>query len=174
LPRDLKTAIDNNSGQPAAGMAGAMWDVEAKAVADTAGNRGDPITVLTVEEVAHWRKSTEPVIAAWQKQMKEHKLDGGKLVAAVRALVAKYADEPEPQPAQSPQASQPSEQKVVTEPQRQQPQASQQPQPSQAKAEAFTRPKADAPAVEVPAASSPVAKPAPAAATKPKELDIPL
>jgi TRAP-type transport system periplasmic protein len=165
LPRDLKAVIDNNSGQAVASMAGAMWDVEAKAVADTARDRGDPITVLTAEEVAHWRKATEPVIAAWRKQMKERKLDGGKLVAAVRELVAKYADEPEPQPAQSPQASQPPERKVVTEPAQ---------QPPQAKAEAFTRPKADAPAAEVPAPSTPVVKPTPAAATKPKELDIPL
>jgi TRAP-type transport system periplasmic protein len=163
LPRDLKTVIDNNSGQATAAMAGAMWDIEAKAVAETAGSRGDPITVLTAEEVAHWRKATEPVVAAWQKQMKEHRLDGGKLVAAVRDLVAKYADEPEP--AQSPQAAQPPEQKVVTEPP---------PQPPQAKAEAFTRPKADAPAAQMPPPSTPVAKPAPAAATKPKELDIPL
>jgi len=164
LPRDLKTVIDNNSGQAAAGMAGAMWDVEAKAVADTARDRGDPITILAAEDVAHWRKATEPVIATWQKQMKERKLDGGKLIAAVRELVAKYAEEPEPQPAQSPQASQPA-QKVTTEP----PQ-----QPPQAKADAVTRPKADAPAVEVPAPSTPVVKPVPAAATKPKELDIPL
>jgi TRAP-type transport system periplasmic protein len=167
LPRDLKTVIDNNARQATAGMAGAMWDVEAKAVAETARGRGDPITVLTAEEVAHWRKATEPVVAAWQKQMKERKLDGGKLVAAVRELVAEYADEPEPQPAQSPQASQPPEQKVATEPSQPQPQS------PQAKAEAFTRPKADTPAAPPPS-PAPVAKPVPAAATKPKELDIPL
>jgi TRAP-type transport system periplasmic protein len=174
LPRDLKTVIDNNAGQATAAMAGAMWDVEARAVAETARGRGDPITVLTADDVAPWRKATEPVIAAWQKQMKERKLDGGKLIAAVRDLVAKYVDEPEPQPAPSPQASQAPEQKVVTEPQPSQ-------QPPQGKTEAFTRPKADAPAVEAAAPapspappSAPIAKPVPAAATKPKELDIPL
>ena len=36
LPRDLKTVIDNNAGQATAAMAGAMWDVEARAVAETA------------------------------------------------------------------------------------------------------------------------------------------
>ena len=116
LPRDLKTVIDNNAGQATAAMAGVMWDVEARAVAETARGRGDPITMLTADEGAPWRKATEPVIAAWQKQMKERKLDGGKLIAAVRELVAKYADEPEPQPALSPQASQAPEQKAVTEP----------------------------------------------------------
>ena len=154
LPRDLKAVIDSNAGQAAAGMAGAMWDLEAKAVTDTVRDRGDPITMLTAEEVAHWRKATEPVIVAWQKQMKERKLDGGKLIATVQALLAKYAGEPEAQPSQP----QPAEQKVVTEPQ----------QSPQAKAEVTVRPKADAPA------AVPVAKPAPAAATVPKELDIPL
>ncbi len=152
LPRDLKTVIDNNSGQVAAGMAGAMWDIEAAAVAAMVRDRGDPITMLTAEEVAKWRKATAPVIAAWLKQMKEHKLDGGKLIASARALLAKYANEPEPQP---PQPAQPPEQKVVTEPQPR----------SQANAEV---PRADTPA------TTPIAKPAPAAATPRKELDIPL
>ena len=62
LPRDLKTVIDNNSGQAAAGMAGAMWDLEARAVAEAARDRGEAMTLLTADEVAHWRKATEPVI----------------------------------------------------------------------------------------------------------------
>jgi TRAP-type C4-dicarboxylate transport system substrate-binding protein len=153
LPRDLKTVIDNNAGQAAAGMAGAMWDLDAKTVTDMVRDRGDPVTMLTAEQVGLWRKATEPVIVAWQKQMKEHKLDGSKLIASVQSLLAKYADEPEPQSSQL----QPPEQNVVVEPQ----------QSPQAKAEVTVRPEADAPA-------APVAKPAPAAASRPKELDIPL
>jgi TRAP-type C4-dicarboxylate transport system substrate-binding protein len=153
LPRELKLAIDNNAGQFAAAMAGAMWDVEAKTVADAARDRGEPITVLTADEVAHWRKATEPVVAAWQKQMKERKIDGGRLIASVRSLVAKYADEPEPQP-QAPQPSPAAEQKPIVQP----------PAAAQSKAE-FMRPKADAPAAVAP---TPIAKPAS------KALDIPL
>jgi TRAP-type C4-dicarboxylate transport system substrate-binding protein len=89
LPRDLKTVIDNNAGQPAASMAGAMWDLEAKAVAGAARDRGEPVVVISGEEMAPWRKATEPVIAAWHKQMKERKLDGDKLLADVHALLAK-------------------------------------------------------------------------------------
>lgn len=149
LPRDLKTVIDNNAA-PAAAMAGAMWDIEARAVADTAAGRGDPITVLTADEVARWRKVTAPVIAAWRRRMTERGLDGGKLVASVRELVAKYADEPEPQAPQpqqasrSSQSSQPAEQPAVTGP------------------------------PQRPSPSPPASEPAPAAAAKPKELDIPL
>ena len=146
LPRELKTVIDDNSGQPAAGMAGAMWDLEAAAVADMVRQRGDAVTLLTAEQIAPWRKVTEPVITAWLRQMKERKINGGKLIAGVRALLAKYANEPEPQPP---------EPKVATQPE----------QAAQAKA---ATPKADAPA-------APLAKPAPAAKPAPlKELDIPL
>jgi TRAP-type transport system periplasmic protein len=147
LPRDLKMIIDNNSGQVAAGMAGAMWDIEAKAVANMVRDRGDPITVLAAEEVSHWRKATEPVIAAWLKEIKTHKVDGGKLIASATTLMAKYANEPEPQAAQLP------EQKVVTQP----------PQRPEAKAQVSAMPKADAPSIP------PVVKPA-----SPKRLDIPL
>jgi TRAP-type transport system periplasmic protein len=184
LPRDLKAVIDDNSGQAAAGLAGAMWDVEAKAVAGITRDRGDLVVVMSAEETAPWRRATEPVIAAWQKQMKERKLDGGKLLASVEALLAKYAEEPEPD---APQPARPAEGEASTEPQ--QPQAA-----AQVKPEGFTRPKADAPSAEAaaqpapplrpssmpaPAVSAappaPVARPVPApVVAPPKELDIPL
>lgn len=102
LPRDLKAVIDRNSGQAAAAMAGAMWDVQADAVATDVVQRGGVIVTLLPEAVAHWRKATEPVVDGWLKSMKEQKADGGKLLAGVRTLLAKYANEPEPQPARSP------------------------------------------------------------------------
>jgi TRAP-type transport system periplasmic protein len=147
LPRDLKAVIDTNSGQVAAGMAGAMWDLAAKAVADMVRDRGDPITVLPAEEVGRWHEATEPVIAAWLKEMKGRKIDGGKLIASAQSLLAEYANEPEPQPPQPP------EPKVATQPQ----------QPPQAKADATEMPTLGTPA------ATPVVKPA-----APKELDIPL
>jgi TRAP-type C4-dicarboxylate transport system substrate-binding protein len=141
LPRDLKTVIDTNSGQPAATIAGAMWDVQAAAVVDMVSGRGDPITTLLPEAVAHWRKATQPVIDAWLKDMKEHKVDGGKLLANLRALQAKYANEPEPQPAQPTRAPE---------------------QPAEAKADATTPPKVDA------TSSTPTPTQAPSTPTPPK------
>ena len=141
LPRDLKAVIDRNSGQLAAGMAGTMWDLQAAAVTDMVVQRGDPIVTLLPEAVAHWRKATEPVVDAWLKEMKEHKVDGGKLVGSAQALLVKYAKEPEPQPSQTPP---PPEQQAVTQP--------------EAKADVTATPKVDVPAKPAPA---PVAKPAP-------------
>ena len=113
LPRDLKTVIDNNSGQSAAAMAGAMWDIQAAAVANMAVERGDLIVTLLPEAVAHWRKATEPVIEAWRKEMKEQKIDGAKLLLGAHALLTKYASEPQPQPSQMPATEQ---QPVTQEP----------------------------------------------------------
>ena len=119
LPRDLKTVIDDNSGQMAAATAGAMWDLQAASVANTAVERGDLIVTLLPEAVAHWRKATEPVVDAWRKEMKEQKIDGAKLLLGAHALLAKYANEPQPHPSQPP----PSEQQAVTQPSQAAPQA---------------------------------------------------
>jgi TRAP-type C4-dicarboxylate transport system substrate-binding protein len=116
LPRDLKIVIDNNSGQPAAALAGAMWDIQAAAVANMVVERGDLIVTLLPEAVAHWRKAAEPVLDAWRKENKEQKIDGAKLLAAARALLAKYANEPEPAPPQSSLQTQPARQQTMAQP----------------------------------------------------------
>jgi len=154
LPRDLKPVIDRNSGLLAAGMAGAMWDVQAAAVANDVAERGDIIVTMLPEAVAHWRKATEPAVNAWLKDMKEQKADGGKMLASVHTLLTKYANEPEPQPPQAPQAQNPpaAEQNIT-------------PQPDAkidtkigTKIDGIAPPKVNSPPVQPPAA---VAKPAP-------------
>lgn len=174
LARDLKTVVDNNSGQVAASMAGAMWDLEAKNAAETVRDRGDPIIMLTAGDIVPWRKATEPVIAAWLREMKSRKVDGTKLIASAQALVAKYADTPEPEPAP------PTEARSKTMPQPQNPEpkvappSEHSPPSPQAKPAAApqrgTQVNADvaAPKVTAPAAT-PHASPAPR-----KDLDIPL
>jgi len=152
LPSELKSVIDANSGQAAAGMAGTMWDLEARAVADLVSGRGEPITVLDAQDVVSWRKATEPVIALWLKEMRARKIDGENLIATANTLLAKYAGEPEPEPPK-PVRSEPVEARSTAQPV----------QPSQAKAEAPDLPKADNPVAKPPAKPGPL-----------KELDIPL
>jgi TRAP-type transport system periplasmic protein len=161
LPAELKSVIDDNSGREVARTAGAMWDVEAKTVADMVRERGDPVTVLSADDVAQWRAVTDPVVTRWVRQMKERKVDGGKLIARIHGLIGKYASEPASRTPQADEPPRPPEQQVVAEPAKP-PEA---PQSPQASAE-FTRPKADAPAA---ASSTPVVK-----TRAPKELDIPL
>ncbi len=90
MPADLKKVIDANSGQAAASMAGKAWDEQSVIVADLVTKRGNTITVLTEEEAGRWRKTTEPVIEAWTRSLKDKGLDGAKLLADARALIAKY------------------------------------------------------------------------------------
>jgi hypothetical protein len=169
LPRDLKTVIDNNSGQPAATIAGAMWDVQAAAVVDMVSGRGDPITTLLPEAVTHWRKATEPVIEAWLKDMKEHKVDGGKLLANARALQAKYVNEPEPQPSQPARTpQQPAEAKADTTTPPKVEATSSTPTPTPPKPTPSVKPTATAATPTTPPTPAPTAAaPSPAAAVKP-------
>lgn len=147
LPDDLKKIIDDNSGQAAASMAGAMWDRKAKAVADAVAGSGGAIVTLAPQEVAPWRKATEPVLDAWIKAARERRIDGEKLLDRARSLLAKYVDEPEPPPPQIPQPVQPTAASKSTAP---------------AGAEPTSAPKSTAPpAPTVPSATAPTAPSAP-------------
>lgn len=90
LPPDLKAVVDKNSGQAFAQLAGNMWDTEAVRVREMVAKRGNTIIQLAADEKAKWIKATEPVHAAWIEQMKGKGIDGAKLIAAARALVAKH------------------------------------------------------------------------------------
>ena len=90
LPADLKAAIDKNSGMKFAELAGNMWDDAGALVLERVKKRGNTITTITEEEKAKWIKTTAPVHDAWINQVKEKGLDGAKLIAEAKALVAKY------------------------------------------------------------------------------------
>jgi TRAP-type C4-dicarboxylate transport system substrate-binding protein len=90
LPPDLKRVIDANSGQPAAAMAGEVWDEQAVAVSEMVRKRGNTVITLTEEEAGRWRKATEPVVENWLKASKERGLDGQKLLDAARAAIKKH------------------------------------------------------------------------------------
>jgi TRAP-type transport system periplasmic protein len=162
LPRDLKAVIDSNSGQAAASMAGAMWDIEAASVADSVVRGGDSIVTLLPEAVSHWRKLTEPVVEKWLKDVKEQKADGGKLLAAAHALMQKYASEPEPAP---PQPA-PQQEAVAQPPQTASPTPQPAPQAGVA-SPAKAAPSANVPAPATTASTTPPSAPANAPMTKP-------
>src|SRR5262252_3557772 len=161
LPRELKSVIDSNSGQIAAAIAGAMWDQQAAAVANMVVERGDLIVTLLPESVARWRKATEPVIDAWRKGIKEQKIDGAKLILAANALLAKYANEPEPQLSQ---ASPPAQQQASPQPPQPQTPANVAPKPANAPP---TGPSAGQPIRSAVRPAAPQPAQAPSAATTP-------
>ena len=90
MPKELQAVIDKNSGMAFADVAGNMWDSEAKNVSDMVRKRGNTITAISEAEKAKWIKATEPVHAAWIEQVKAKGLDGAKMIADAKALIAKY------------------------------------------------------------------------------------
>jgi TRAP-type C4-dicarboxylate transport system substrate-binding protein len=94
LPPDLKKAIDENSGDAAATMAGRMWDDQAAGIEDMVRKRGNTVSAISDAEAARWRKATEPVVEAWIKQVRMRSIDGAKVIETARTLVQKYEAQP--------------------------------------------------------------------------------
>lgn len=90
LPADLKTIIDAHSGMEAAKMAGNAWDSSGPPVREMVRTRGNTIITLAPEEVTRWRAATRPVVDAWLAEAKAKGIDGERLLADARALIAKY------------------------------------------------------------------------------------
>ncbi|MEH3086943.1 MAG: TRAP transporter substrate-binding protein [Xylophilus ampelinus] len=87
LPPDLKKVIDANSGQGLSGQIGKAFvqaDAEGKKL--TAKNTTN---VIPGGELARWKVLGDKLAADWVKEMKGKGLDGDKLLADAKALIAK-------------------------------------------------------------------------------------
>lgn len=91
LPADLKKVIDNNSGIPAAAMFGRAMDEGDKAGRAIAEKAGNNIVALDVAETQRWRRTAATVETDWINEVKAKNIDGAKLAAEARALIAKYS-----------------------------------------------------------------------------------
>jgi TRAP-type C4-dicarboxylate transport system substrate-binding protein len=86
LPAELRQVLDDASGlaaAEAAGQAVVKAGDEARALAE---KRGNEIHVLSEEEAARWRQTTQPVIDAWLKAT----LNGERLLEQARTLLARH------------------------------------------------------------------------------------
>ncbi|WP_372656727.1 TRAP transporter substrate-binding protein [Hydrogenophaga sp.] len=90
LPADLKKVIDNNSGIQTAAMFGRAMDEGDKVGRALAEKAGNNIVALSAAETQRWRRTASVVEADWVAEMKSKNVDGVKLAAEARALVAKY------------------------------------------------------------------------------------
>jgi TRAP-type C4-dicarboxylate transport system substrate-binding protein len=90
LPADLKKVIDANSGIETAAMFGRAMeegDKVGRAIAEKAGNN---LVALDAAETQRWRRTAATVETDWVAEMKGKNIDGAKLAAEARALLAKY------------------------------------------------------------------------------------
>ena len=89
LPADLKKVIDNNSGVETAALFGRAMDEGDKVGRGLAEKAGNKIVALDAAETARWRKTANDVETMWIDEVKGKGIDGVKLAAAARALIAK-------------------------------------------------------------------------------------
>jgi TRAP-type transport system periplasmic protein len=90
LPPDLKKVIDDNSGQVAATLFGKAMDEGDKIGREIAVKAGNNIVALELAEVQRWRRTASTVETDWINEVKGKGIDGAKLAAEARALIAKY------------------------------------------------------------------------------------
>ncbi|MDO8904300.1 TRAP transporter substrate-binding protein [Hydrogenophaga sp.] len=90
LPADLKKVIDDNSGVELAAMFGRAMDEGDKVGLDIAQKAKNNIVALDVAETQRWRRTASAVETDWVNEMKGKNIDGAKLAAEARALIAKH------------------------------------------------------------------------------------
>jgi TRAP-type C4-dicarboxylate transport system substrate-binding protein len=91
LPPDLKKVIDDNSGMATAALFGRAMDDGDKAGREIAVKAGNNIVALDVAETQRWRRTAATVETDWINEVKGKGIDGAKLAAEARALIAKHA-----------------------------------------------------------------------------------
>ncbi|MDP2249996.1 MAG: C4-dicarboxylate ABC transporter, partial [Hydrogenophaga sp.] len=90
LPADLKKVIDNNSGVETAAFFGRAMDEGDKVGLEVAQKAGNNIVALDAAETKRWQTAAKAVEADWVNEMKGKKIDGAKLLAEARALIARH------------------------------------------------------------------------------------
>lgn len=90
LPADLKKVIDANSGIETAAMFGRAMDEGDKVGREIAVKAGNRIIALDVQETQRWRRTAATVETDWVNEVKAKGIDGAKLAAEARALIAKH------------------------------------------------------------------------------------
>ena len=91
LPAELKKVIDDNSGIGAAAMFGRAMDEGDKVGRDIAVKAGNNIVALDVAETQRWRRTASVVEDEWLAEVAKKGIDGKKLAAEARALIAKHS-----------------------------------------------------------------------------------
>ncbi|GAB3189832.1 TRAP transporter substrate-binding protein [Hydrogenophaga aquatica] len=91
LPADLKKIIDDNSGIETAALFGRAMDEGDKAGREIAVKAGNNIVALDIAETQRWLRTASTVESDWVAEVAKKGIDGKKLAAEARALIAKYS-----------------------------------------------------------------------------------
>ncbi len=92
LSKDLRKAIDDNSGRNIAKAAGQNWiDIEAPGLKVVKSRKKNMFYTIAPEEVAKMKAAAKPVFERWFAEMKRVGVDGPALLADARAMIDKYS-----------------------------------------------------------------------------------
>ncbi len=92
LSRELKKAIDDNSGRNIAQWAGQNWrDIEKPGLKVVQSRKKNKFYTIPPDEVAKMKAAAKPVFTRWFKEMKKNGIDGEALLADARRLIDKYS-----------------------------------------------------------------------------------
>ena len=92
LSKEMKKAIDDNSGRNIARAAGQNWvDIEEPGLKVVKSRKKNKFYTIAPEEVAKMKAAAQPVFDRWFAEMKKVGVDGPALLADARALIDKYS-----------------------------------------------------------------------------------
>jgi len=90
LDADLRKVVDAHSGASLSAEFGRMWDDIEEIGRDDFAAGGGVVTFVKNEDYDAWVEATRSVNEAWQAKVGRVGIDGAKLIAAAKELVAKY------------------------------------------------------------------------------------
>jgi TRAP-type C4-dicarboxylate transport system substrate-binding protein len=92
LDDDLRKIIDAHSGASLSAELGRLWDEIEEIGRRSVAAAGGEVTFVKNTDYEAWVQATEPAIESWKAKVGGAGIDGAKLIAAARALVAKYTE----------------------------------------------------------------------------------
>ena len=86
-----KKAIDDNCNTEAAGRVGKPWgDFEDAGLGKVKAEPGQEVYTLTADQLAQWKKASEPLVKTWADGVKKTGVDPDAAMAELKASLAKY------------------------------------------------------------------------------------
>jgi TRAP-type transport system periplasmic protein len=92
LDDDLRAVIDAHSGASLSAELGRVWDEIEEIGRRAVAAAGGEVTFVKNADYEAWVRATEPVVESWKAKVGRAGIDGAKLIAAARELVAKHTE----------------------------------------------------------------------------------
>ena len=86
-----KKAVDDNCNTEAAGRVGEPWGkFEDAGIDKVKAEPGHEVYTLTADQLAQWKKASEPLVKTWADGVKKTGVDPDTAMAELKASLAKY------------------------------------------------------------------------------------